>query len=402
MAQIFLERLDAIMSMLSKDEFIRKYGIDESKFAETHLDWNVLTQIHNDYENKHDELESHAESIVKAFRQINGSVHSVKYRVKDPEHLIEKIIRKKIDNSKFDISISNYEKKITDLIGVRVLHLFKDEWIEIHNFITNKWIQKEAFTANIRSGDKPERFIEKKGKIKVHPAGYRSVHYLISFKPNKLSTVAEIQVRTIFEEAWSEIDHKVRYPYHTDDQMLSEYLIVFNRLAGGADDMASFLKLLVTTMEVLKETHKQELSAKDMLIDDLQNQLVKLDSQIEKLTTSPRERQDISATIAAIGESSKRALADNRASLGLSAQVLSNAFVQKQLFTDKALRELMCSTAEKCHAVDKVFQDTAKQAAQSISIAMGETLKVSEENQSAIKKIAEEIKNHQAPRKGDK
>ena len=390
------------MSLLGKDEFIRKYGIDESKFAETHLDWNVLTQIHNDYENKRDELESHAESIVKAFRQINGSVHSVKYRVKDPEHLIEKIIRKKIQNPRFDISISNYEKKITDLIGVRVLHLFKDEWIDIHNFITNKWTQKESFTANIRSGDKTEQFIEQKGKIKIHPAGYRSVHYLISFKPNKLSTIAEIQVRTIFEEAWSEIDHKVRYPYHTDNQMLSEYLIVFNRLAGGADDMASFLKLLATTMEVLEETHKQELSTKDTLIADLQKQIIKLNNQIEKLTISPRERQDISATISAIGESSRRALADNEAALGLSAQALSKVFIQRQLITDKALQELICSTAEKCKVVDKVFQDTAKQAAQSISIALGETLKVNEENQSAIKKIVQEIKNQQAPKKSDK
>ena len=398
MDKIFLERLGAIMSMLSKDEFIRKYGIDESKFAETHLDWNALTQIHNDYENKRDELESHAELIVKAFRQINGSVHSVKYRVKDPEHLIEKIIRKKIENPRFDISIANYKKKITDLIGVRVLHLFKDEWIDIHNFITNKWTQKESFTANIRSGDKTEQFIEKKGKIKIHPAGYRSVHYSISFKPNRLSTIAEIQVRTIFEEAWSEIDHKVRYPYHTNDQMLSEFLLVFNRQAGGADDMASFLKTLVNTMTCLEESHMQGLSAKDSLINDQQNQITKLNNQIEKLTISPREKQDISATISAIGESSRRALADDRA-CGLSAQVL-NAFVQKQLITDKYLRELMCSTAEKCNAVDKVCRDTSKQVALSLSIAMDEASKVGEENQNAIKKIVQKVTSHPAPKKG--
>ena len=54
----------------------------------------------------------------------------------------------------------------------------------------------------------------------------------------------ELQVRTIFEEAWSEIDHKIRYPYFMHDKLFSEYLLILNRLAGSADEMGTYIKFL--------------------------------------------------------------------------------------------------------------------------------------------------------------
>ena len=78
-------------------------------------------------------------------------------------------------------------------------------------------------------------------QIVRHPFGYRSVHYLLALKPSKNLMVAELQVRTIFEEAWSEIDHHIRYPYQADNPILGNYLEIFNRLAGSADEMGSFI-----------------------------------------------------------------------------------------------------------------------------------------------------------------
>ena len=54
----------------------------------------------------------------------------------------------------------------------------------------------------------------------------------------------EIQVRTVFEEAWSEIDHIIRYPYDVDNPVLTEYLAIFNRIVGSADEMGMFIKKL--------------------------------------------------------------------------------------------------------------------------------------------------------------
>jgi len=61
-------------------------------------------------------------------------VHSVKYRIKEPEGLIAKIIKKKLEEPNREITSQNYFHQITDLIGVRALHLFKDHWPFIHRF----------------------------------------------------------------------------------------------------------------------------------------------------------------------------------------------------------------------------------------------------------------------------
>ena len=51
----------------------------------------------------------------------------------------------------------------------------------------------------------------------------------------------EIQVRTLYEEAWSEIDHKLRYPYNLQSEMLKNYTDIMNRLTGLGDEMGTFI-----------------------------------------------------------------------------------------------------------------------------------------------------------------
>ncbi|MDQ3817227.1 MAG: RelA/SpoT domain-containing protein [Acidobacteriota bacterium] len=142
----------------------------------------------------------------------------------------------------------NYEDRITDVIGVRVLHLFKEEWAGIHDYITEIWELKEMPIAYVRKGDRDELinlFKDKGCLVKNHQYGYRSVHYLVKSQPSKELHVTEVQVRTIFEEGWSEIDHRVRYPYHRDDPALLAQSRILNGLAGSADDMGTELRKLL-------------------------------------------------------------------------------------------------------------------------------------------------------------
>lgn len=236
--------------MISQEEFFLKYSISKEKFEATELRWEELTQIYHGYKTVMGQLKNAAAPIAETLRDLSNVVHSVKLRIKNPEHLIEKIIRKTIDDKRI-INSSNYFTEITDLIGIRVLHLFKDDWSAIHEYIMETWdtYNKQQPVANIRVGDPEEEFEEYGCVIKEHPAHYRSVHYLIEIKPYKQIFVAEIQVRTIFEEAWSEIDHKIRYPYFRDNQMINKYLDTFNKLAGSADDMGLFIKKFKETIE---------------------------------------------------------------------------------------------------------------------------------------------------------
>ncbi|MCX7748394.1 MAG: hypothetical protein N2645_16140 [Clostridia bacterium] len=275
---------------MDKQEFLKKYDIKESDFEKTTLNWDDLILIYNDYLREINELKKLANFTEECLIDTE-KVHSIKKRIKDPEHLIEKIIRKKIAKPEREIHVNNYKEVITDLIGVRVLHLFKEDWITIHDYIMRKWNTKDVPMANVREGDKGEfinKFKEMGCEVRVHPYGYRSVHYLILLPHNKKEITAEIQVRTVFEEAWSEIDHRIRYPYDIDNPILSEYLVIFNRLAGSADEMGSFIKLLKEDLNY----KSRELEEKNRIINELQREInsSKLEKEEKERITSGLQR----------------------------------------------------------------------------------------------------------------
>ena len=247
--------------MIDQAAFLDKYKLTKKDIEAAKLRWEELQAIHDDYLLYQDSLEPQATSISAMLRKQVPKVHSIKLRIKDPEHLIEKIVRRKLHT----VNRKNYKRKITDLIGLRALHLFKDDWIDIHDYIVKKWDLRQLPIANIRRGDPQERtnaFRALGCKIREHPAGYRSIHYLIMSSPFKETVIAEIQVRTIFEEGWSEIDHQIRYPYNLNNKLINHFLIIFNSLAGSADEMGSFIKLLQSYFEGEEREKQQMLKTK--------------------------------------------------------------------------------------------------------------------------------------------
>lgn len=190
--------------------------------------------------------------------------------------LLEKLLEKRRKNPDYYIDVNNYKSEITDLIGIRVLHLYKDQAAPIDKFIRDTWDLREKCTIYYRQGDYSKQEEPKNNDLfnfKVHPFGYRSWHYLISSQATKNVHIAEIQVRTIFEEGWSEIDHQLRYPNNMNDVQLTKQLLVLNRVAGSADEMATVIRELVA-----------ENNIKQKSIDELKTQLDTLmkENNIEK------------------------------------------------------------------------------------------------------------------------
>lgn len=243
---------------LDREKFFKEFSIDEAYFESTGLDWGELIKIYDDYTKLIGLLEKEAGHMVSKMIDI-PSVHSVRRRVKKPTHLIEKIIRKGKKYKERNISVDNYKEIVTDLIGVRVLHLFKDDWKIIHNEILELWDTHETPQVNIRRGDYNTELFKESIKdmnceVIVREHGYRSVHYLVEINLTKsVNILVEIQVRTVFEEAWSEIDHIMRYPYDVDNPLITEYLGIFNRIVGSADEMGTFLKKVKKDFSLNKE-----------------------------------------------------------------------------------------------------------------------------------------------------
>jgi putative GTP pyrophosphokinase len=243
------------------------------------LSWADLEDIYMRHSGNIANLEPTANYIADRLRQLD-EVHSLKIRIKHPEHLLEKIIRKKLSDESFEITPENYTERITDLIGLRVLHLFKEDWTYIHDFIVKTWELNEPPTANVRKGDPDELtnlFKDKGCEINEHKFGYRSVHYLVKSQPSRDLFIAELQVRTIFEEGWSEIDHRIRYPYNLDNVVLAQFLVIFNRLAGSADEMGSFIRFLKDQLETRDEEHKRALEKHKEIVTGLKEEIQKLE-----------------------------------------------------------------------------------------------------------------------------
>lgn len=279
-------------------EFLARNGIDTETWERSECAWNVLLAIRADHIAQSQMLSQSAALYANIIQEIPG-VHSVRWRVKDVDHLLEKIVRKKAaaERKYANISEDNYYEIVTDLIGIRALHLFKDDCFEINRKIASIWSPTEKPVAYIRAGD-PEDLIEKYAhhdlEVKVHPAGYRSVHFVISSQPINRRVCAEVQVRTIFEEGWSEIDHKIRYPNFSDNQLVGYFLTIFNRMAGSADEMGSFVTGLAASIQEYQRQISQASRERDESLgsmEDLLEQLAELKEQDKESKTTIKKLQ---------------------------------------------------------------------------------------------------------------
>jgi len=171
--------------------------------------------------------------------KLAGKFHSIRYRVKDPEHLRNKLERKALEarrrHGRFAIDENNVFSKIDDLAGVRVLHLHTNQIDEINGAL--KEIFKEM-SHKILEGpmantwDDEYRTIFKKFGIRTRPRDsmYTSVHYVIQ-APDGLR--CEVQVRTLMEEVWGEVSHTIDYPHPTESLPCREQIKVLARVTSG-------------------------------------------------------------------------------------------------------------------------------------------------------------------------
>lgn len=231
--------------LLNRDSFFDRYPIEES-FKGSGLEWDTLQGIYDDYDGVKDDLKNEASLFLAELERDKGSrnltIHSINCRVKDPFHLIEKIIRKtgREHSKKYQcISATNYREIVRDLVGIRILVLTKEEWEIVHDWLfsfieanENVSLAEEPVTY-VRYGDRD--VFDGKIKKKVSHKGYRSQHYVLKYK----GMFFEIQVRTLAEEVYGEFDHFVKYPYRENNPFLVRYTGMASNLLNSVDELIS-------------------------------------------------------------------------------------------------------------------------------------------------------------------
>ncbi len=186
------------------------------------------TQLEQDFGAHVQTLEHLAFELHKRIKHLlsdSGIQVSIKYRVKSFESYYKKILRR--------VSSPPSENdwfSITDLLGIRL----------VCPFIADIPVAEKILTSNFEVIE----HVRKGAEFSFKEFGYESLHYLITL-PQDISEgfllpdglVCEVQMRTILQDAWAEVEHELVYKsdYTPFDESLRRKLAALNANLSLAD-----------------------------------------------------------------------------------------------------------------------------------------------------------------------
>jgi ppGpp synthetase/RelA/SpoT-type nucleotidyltranferase len=162
-------------------------------------------------------------------------IHFIKYRIKDPDHLREKLLRKARGGEVIDAA--SLFGRITDLAGIRIIHLHTDQMREIHGAIQEVLDEQQLKLVEdpvANCWDVEYEMIYKRFGLatRSRESMYTTVHYVIQAN-QRTQVTCEVQVRTLMDEVWGEVSHRVNYPTESTSSACQDQLKVLARLTSG-------------------------------------------------------------------------------------------------------------------------------------------------------------------------
>jgi ppGpp synthetase/RelA/SpoT-type nucleotidyltranferase len=165
-------------------------------------------QAIGDYEkvqNLYEECAHSVQSVLRiALRDEHVKVQTITARGKGLESFGDKAA-KPADDRPNEPKYPDPLRDITDMAGVRVIVYLLDHRDEVDKLIKREFNVREKKPV-LPGGDEAP--------------GYESIHYLVAFRPNRhelteyrrfRDLIVEIQVCTVLQHAWAEIEHGIRY-----------------------------------------------------------------------------------------------------------------------------------------------------------------------------------------------
>lgn len=180
---------------------------------------NVLAQYdkhYRKYKRFADEVEHQLRSILEEEGIVCNAITS---RVKERDSLDRKI----------DIKMDKYNdlSEITDIAGIRVITYYDNDVDRVAKIVEREFCVDKENSIDKREALDPEKF------------GYCSVHYVVTLNETRLQLPecrayagikCEIQIRTVLQHAWAEIEHDLGYK--NEIAVPRDIRRSFSRLAG--------------------------------------------------------------------------------------------------------------------------------------------------------------------------
>ncbi|WP_460772723.1 GTP pyrophosphokinase [Microbacterium sp. GXF7504] len=146
------------------------------------------------------EIETKIAILREEFRSMHdyNPIEHVTSRLKSPDSLVDKVVRKGIDPG-----FESIREHITDIAGVRVTCSFSADAYRLFDLLT----QQDDITVR-----RVKDYI-----AAPKPNGYKSLHAIVEvpvfLSTGTVSVPVEVQFRTIAMDFWASLEHKIHYKY---------------------------------------------------------------------------------------------------------------------------------------------------------------------------------------------
>jgi putative GTP pyrophosphokinase len=225
------------------------------------LDFDVEKNIFREfYESNHRLLEDAKDSFITLLNALISHAGSIPIsklegRVKEKEECIRKFNRKYRTNLESNSEPYTIRVNITDLIGIRVVCLYEDDIEKIRNIISDQF-------EIIDVTDKIALIENTEGSF-----GYKGLHLDLKLGEARrtlpeYSAYAEfnfeIQIRTIIQDSWSVLDHKIKYKKS-----------IPTRLKRRINTLAALFELSDREFREIRDATVEEMEKEQVSADDI-------------------------------------------------------------------------------------------------------------------------------------
>ncbi len=180
------------------DSIMKKYTLAKEKIE------NELKIMMNNFINKYN----------------YNPIEHYKSRIKSKESIVNKLRKKNLD-----VNVENMINNIRDVVGVRLVCSFLTDIYDIVSLISNipdiNIIERKDYISNPMDN------------------GYTSYHLIVSV-PIKYNNIkeyvnVEIQIRTVAQDFWASLNHKIQYKHEENvpdniKEEMYEYSMIINQL----------------------------------------------------------------------------------------------------------------------------------------------------------------------------
>lgn len=194
-----------------------------------------------------DVLKDLEETIIEARDNFKSPlpIYLTKHRIKNPDSIFLKTKRKSFKSL----------NEIKDFAGIRILTLFEKDIFEINNFLVKKFCSekfyslKEVTTYNWESSLASNMFSQlvtqdcnAKKIIDFKDSGYKSVHYIVDVEEKGKKCSIEVQVRTLLQDVWGELEHSLSYKQGSVHPHIKKSFVLLAENLSTNDSLISHLR----------------------------------------------------------------------------------------------------------------------------------------------------------------